>query len=407
MSTVTETNPLSDRIQAMEQSATLAMAQAARDLAGKGVDVINLSVGEPDFVTPDYIKEAAKKALDEGYTFYTPVPGYPELKTAIANKLKNENKINCTPDNIVVSTGAKQSIANVILSLINPGDEVIILAPYWVSYSDIVKFAGGVPVIIESSIGDDFKPALEKVKAAVTDKTKAIMYSSPSNPAGSLFSEEYLDQLADIVLSKEDIYVLADEIYEYINYVGGHNSIGSVEKVADRVITINGFSKGFAMTGWRVGYICAPVWLAKACTKLQGQVTSGTCSIAQRACITALEDTDSLKTAVNDMSAAYVRRRDLIIKLLKEIPSVDVNVPQGAFYVFPDVSAYFNKTTANGEEINNASDLSLYLLNEAHVSSVTGDAFGAPNNIRLSYATSDEKIESAIARVKEKLEKLS
>ncbi len=407
MSTLTKTNPLSERVSSMAESATIAMAQAARELAASGANVINLSVGEPDFTTPEYIKDAAKKALDEGYTFYSPVPGYPELRKAIANKLKRDNNIDCTPENIVVSTGAKQSLANVILSLINPGDEVVILGPYWVSYADIVKFAGGVPVIVAGSIENDFKPSAEEIAAAFSDKTKAMMFSSPSNPAGALFSQEELESIADIVASHEDVYVLSDEIYEYINYVGGHTSIGAIDKVKDRVITVNGFSKGFAMTGWRVGYICAPVWLAKATNKIQGQVTSGTCSIAQRACIEALENKAEMDKATAEMQVAFERRRDLIISLLNEIPGVKTNVPQGAFYIFPDISAYFGKKTVEGDDIANASDLSLYLLNKAHVSTVTGVAFGAPNNIRISFAASDDNIKEAVSRIKECLATLS
>lgn len=329
------------------------------------------------------------------------------MKKAIANKLNTENNIDCTPDNIVVSTGAKQSIANVILSLIDPGDEVVILAPYWVSYADIVKFAEGKPVIVPGSIENDFKPTADQIRAAITPKTKAIMFSSPSNPAGATFSMEELESIADVVAEQEDVFVLSDEIYEYINYGSGHSSIGSIDKVKDRVITINGFSKGFAMTGWRVGYICAPVWLAKASSKIQGQTTSGTCSIAQRASIAALEETDNLKAATAEMKVAFQRRRDLIIGLLNEIPGVKTNVPEGAFYLFPDVSVYFGKTAADGSKIENASDLSLYLLNQAHVSTVTGDAFGAPNNIRISYAASDENITEAIQRIKAKLAELS
>lgn len=407
MSTAVEVNPVSDRINAMEQSATLAMAQAARDLAAKGVDVINLSVGEPDFTTPGYIKEAAKKAIDEGYHFYSPVPGYPDLRAAIAKKLKRDNNIDCTAENIVVSTGAKQSIANVILSLVNPGDEVVILAPYWVSYKDIVQYAEGVPVIVEGKIENDFKPTIQDIEAAVNEKTKVIMYSSPSNPAGTLFTAEDLEQIANVVKKYDNLFVMADEIYEYINYVGGHASMAAIESVKDRVITVNGFSKGFAMTGWRIGYICAPVWLAKACNKFQGQVTSGTNSVTQKACVTALEDHDSMKQATNDMAAAYIRRRDLIISLLKEVPGVKINIPQGAFYIFPDVSAYFGKTTPEGDVLKDSSDISLYLLSSAHVSSVAGDAFGAPSNIRMSFATSDEKIKEAIDRVKDCLSKLS
>ena len=400
-------NPVSNRVSGMAESATIAMAQAARDLASQGVKVINLSVGEPDFITPDYIKEAAKKALDEGYTFYSPVPGYPELKKAIAAKLKRDNDIDCTPDNIVVSTGAKQSIANVVLSLVNPGDEVLILAPYWVSYADVVKFAEGVPVFVEGTIENDFKPRMEDIAKAITPKTKAIMFSSPSNPAGALFSKEELEELADIVASHENLFVLSDEIYEYINYGAGHNSIGAIDKVKDRVIVINGFSKGYAMTGWRVGYICAPVWLAKATQKIQGQVTSGTNSIAQRACIEAIENTEAQQASVKEMGSAFIRRRDLIIGLLNEIPGVKTNVPQGAFYIFPDVSAYFGKKAPDGSIIEDSMALSLYLLNEANVSTVAGLAFGAPKNIRISYAASDDNIKEAVRRIKEKLAALA
>lgn len=398
---------ISDRINGMKESATISMAQAARDLVSKGVKVINLSVGEPDFSTPDYIKDAAKKAIDDGYTFYTPVPGFPELRNAIATKLTRDNNIECSGDNIVVSTGAKQSIANVILSLINPGDEVIILAPYWVSYIDIVKYAEGVPVIVEGTIENDFKPTAAQIAAAITDKTKAIMFSSPSNPAGALFSKTELEEIADIVVNKKDLFVLSDEIYEYINYGVGHNSIGAIERVKDRVITINGFSKGYAMTGWRVGYICAPVWLAKATQKIQGQFTSGTCSIAQRACIEALENTTAQKASVNEMGIAFKRRRSLIISLLDEIPNIKTNTPEGAFYVFPEVSAYFGKKTEAGDVIKDSMDLSIYLLNVANVSTVAGLAFGSPKNIRISYAASDENITNAIALIKKALAKLS
>ena len=391
--------PLSDRVSAMAESATIAMAQSARELSSKGVNVINLSIGEPDFITPEYIKEAAKKALDEGYTFYTPVPGYPELRKSIANKLKSENNIDCGPDNIVVSTGAKQSIANVVLSLINPGDEVIILAPYWVSYADIVKFAGGIPVIVEGDIDNDFKAKISDIANAVTTKTKAIMFSSPSNPAGAAFTSEELEDLADVVAKKKDLFVLSDEIYEYIIYEGGHKSIGSIERIKDQVVTINGFSKGFAMTGWRVGYISAPVWLAKATQKIQGQVTSGTCSITQRACIEALENKTELQKSRAQMGEAFKRRRDLIISLLDEIPGIKANVPKGAFYIFPDVSYYFGKKTADGTVITDSMAMSLYLLNTAHVSTVGGTAFGAPKNIRISYAASDANIKEAIKRI--------
>lgn len=403
----TITFELADRVTRMAESATLAMTQKARELAGEGNDVISLSVGEPDFDTPQYVKDAAKKAIDEGWSSYSPVPGYPELKKAIAEKLKRENSIECAPENIVVSTGAKHSLANTILALINPGDEVVILAPYWVSYSEMVKLAGGTPVIVESSIETDFVPSIENVKAAINDKTKAIMFSSPSNPTGSLYPKEYLEELAAVVSQRPNIMVLADEIYEYINYTGQHYSMATIPSVKDQVVTINGFSKGFAMTGWRVGYICAPVWLAKAVNKIQGQMTSGNCSIAQRACITAYEDVANLKACTSEMMEAYVRRRDLIVSLVEQIPGVKVNVPKGAFYIFPDVSSFFGKTAPSGEKINNASDLAMYILMNAYVATVTGEAFGSPNNIRISYAASDEKITEAVERIKNCLAQLS
>ena len=400
-------NALSDRINAMSESATLVMAQAARELASKGVDVINLSVGEPDFHTPKYIQEAAKKAIDDGFHFYTPVPGIPELRKAIAKKLQTENSLECTMDNIVVSTGAKQAIANTILSLVNPGEEVIILAPYWVSYLDIVKFAEGIPVIVSGTIENDFKATAKQIADAITPKTKAIMFSSPANPTGALFSKEELKAIANVVAQHENLYILADEIYEYINYVGGHTSIGAIDKVKDQVITINGFSKGYAMTGWRIGYICAPLHVAKATIKIQGQFTSATNSITQKACVTAIEDLKNQKDTVKTMGEAFLRRRDLMVGLLKEIPNIQVNVPDGAFYLFPDFSAYYGKKTESGETIENASDLSLYLLNIANVSTVNGTAFGAPKNIRMSFATSDDKIIRAVARIKDNLAKLS
>lgn len=396
---------LSDRVENMAESATLAMAQAARDLAAKGVKVINLSVGEPDFKTPSYICEAAKKAIDAGHHQYTPVPGIPELRKAIAEKLKKENNIDANPANIVVSTGAKQSIANVIMATINPGDEVVILAPYWVSYSDIVEFCGGVPVIVTSTLENNFKSTAADIKKAITPKTKAVMFSSPSNPAGSLFTKAELEEIISVV--PEPIIFLADEIYETINYTTEYTSIGSLEGAKDRTVTINGFSKGFAMTGWRVGYIHAPAAIAKAADKIQGQTTSGTNSITQHACVTALTDEANMLAAHKEMREAFLRRRDLTLSLMKDIPGFKTNVPDGAFYVFPDVSAHFGKTTPDGTKITNAMDLSLYFLNYANVSCVTGEAFGAPNNLRFSYATSDEKIIEAMGKVKEWLAKLS
>lgn len=405
MSTLVNALPLSDRVINMEESATLVMAQAARELASTGADVINMSVGEPDFTTPDYICDAAKKALDEGHHKYTPVPGIPALRKAIVEKLKRDNNIDASIDQIVVSTGAKQSIANVILSLVNPGDEVVVLGPYWVSYSDIIQFAGGIPVIVSGDIDTGFKPTAAAIAEACNSNTKGILFSSPSNPAGALFSEQ---ELSDIIKEvPEHVVFIADEIYEYINYIGKHTSIGALDGAKDRTVTINGFSKGFAMTGWRVGYICAPINIAKAANKIQGQVTSGTNSIAQHACVSALEDRGNMVASIDTMRSAYFRRRDLILSLVKEIPGIKVATPDGAFYLFPDVSAYFGKTTPEGTTINNSMDVSLYLLNKAHVSSVAGVAFGAPKNIRLSFATSDEKITVGIARVAEWLAKLS
>lgn len=406
MTTATQANLISDRLQALKESATIAMSQKARELASQGVDVINLSLGEPDFSTPDYIREAAKKAIDEGWSSYPPVPGYPELRKAIANKLQRDNNIECGPDNIVVSTGAKQSIANVILSLVNPGDEVVIFTPYWVSYIELVVLAGGKPVEIGGTIDDDFKVTAQQLEEAITPKTKAIMYSSPCNPTGTSFTQEELEAIAGVVEKHPHITVIADEIYEYINFSeNARFSMASIPAVKDQVVTVNGFSKGFAMTGWRLGYIAAPLWLAKACNKVQGQVTSGACSITQRAAITALEDHDNLKASTGKMLEAYARRRDLIHGLLKEIPGLKVNYPQGAFYIFPDVSDYFGKSDGD-VTINSANDLALHILNAAHVSTVTGEAFGAPECIRISYATSDDAIKEAVKRIADCLAKL-
>jgi aspartate aminotransferase len=402
MSTITETNLLSERLRALSESETLAMTKKARELAGQGHKVISLSVGEPDFQTPQHIKDAAKKAIDDGFTFYTPVPGTAELRQAIADKLKKENGLDYTAENIVVSTGAKQSIANVLLSIVDPGDEVIIFAPYWVSYVEMVKLAEGKSVIVEGTIENDYKVKPSDLEAAITPRTKAILFSSPCNPSGAVFSKEELTAIANIVAKNERIFVIADEIYEYINFEGSHFSIGSVPAIKDRVITVNGFSKGYAMTGWRVGYIGAPKWIAAACDKIQGQVTSGTCSIAQKAAYAAV--TGDL-SAAKEMAVAYKRRRDLVTGLLKEIPGVKVNVPQGAFYTFPDISSYIGKSY-NGTVINKASDLAMFLLNEGYVSSVGGDAFGAPNCIRISFAASDENLKEALRRIKECLAKL-
>jgi aspartate aminotransferase len=402
MTTMTDYNPLSARINALSESETLAMTKKARELAAQGHSVISLSVGEPDFQTPKHIKEAAKKAIDDGFTFYTPVPGYPDLRQGIANKLKRDNNIEWTADNIIVSTGAKQSIANVLLSIVDPGDEVIIFAPYWVSYIEMVKLAEGTPVIVSAGIEKDFKVTAQDVEKAITSKTKAILFSSPCNPTGAVFSKKELTAIADVVAKHERIIVIADEIYEYINFEGTHFSIGSIPAIKDRVVTVNGFSKGYAMTGWRVGYIGATKWLAAACDKIQGQVTSGTCSIAQKAAVAGINGD---LTAAKEMAAAYLRRRDLVLGLVKDIPGLKANVPQGAFYVFPDVSFYLGKSF-NGKVIEKASDLAMFILNEGFVSTVGGDAFGAPNCIRISFAASDDNLKEAMKRIKECLAKL-
>lgn len=395
---------LSDRIKAMEESATIAMAQKARELKSQGADVISLSLGEPDFKTPAHVCEAAKAAIDAGKYFkYTPVPGYLDLREAIVDKLERENNLSYTPNQIVVSTGAKQSIANTFLCLLNPGDEVIVYAPYWVSYAEIIKLAGGVPVTINGSIENNFKATADQLKGAITPKTKAIIFSSPCNPTGAVFSREEMQAMADVLADHPDILVVADEIYEHINFSGEHVSIAGLPGMMERTVTVNGFSKGFAMTGWRLGYIAAPLWMAKACGKIQGQFTSGTNSIAQRAAIAALTGD---MTPTRKMAEAYLRRRELVLEKLKEIPGVKTYVPNGAFYIFPDVSEYFGKS--DGETtIQNASDFCMYILNKAHVSLVTGEAFGAPNCVRLSYAASDEALVEAINRIKDTLGKLS
>ncbi len=402
MSATTTLSLLSDRINALSESQTLAMTKKARELAAQGIKVISLSIGEPDFQTPQHIKDAAKKAIDDGVSFYSPVPGFADLRAAIAEKFRRDNKLDWKAENIVVSTGAKQSLANALMCLINPGDEVVIFAPYWVSYIEMVKLAEGVPVIVSGSIENDFKVTAEQLEEAITPRTKVIMYSSPANPTGSVFSEEELRAIGDVVARHENVFVLADEIYEYILFEEKYFSMGSIPQIKDRVITVNGFSKGYAMTGWRVGYIGAAKWIADACDKLQGQVTSGTCSIAQKAALAALTG-DMAPTY--EMAEAYRRRRDLVVGLLKEIPGLKVSVPQGAFYAFPDVSAYFGKS--DGENtIQNADDLCLYLLNKGHIAAVSGDAFGAPDCIRLSTAASDENLTEAMRRMKEALAKL-
>ncbi len=392
-------NHLSDRINNLSTSQTLAMAALARELKAQGKDIISLSLGEPDFNTPDFIKEAAKKAIDENYSTYSPVDGYMELKEAICRKFKRDNNLDYKPANIVVSTGAKQSLYNIAQVMLNDGDEVILPAPYWVSYSEIVKMSGGIPVEVPTSIENDFKITPQQLEAAITPKTKMIWYSSPCNPSGSVYSREEFTAIAEVLKKYPNIYIVADEIYEHINFSGTFCSIASIPGMFERTITVNGVAKAFAMTGWRIGYIGAPEFIAKACTKMQGQVTSGANSIAQRATITAV---DADPSVLNEMVSAFKSRRDLVVGLIKEIPGLKINVPEGAFYVFPDVSSFFGKTL-RGTLINNADDFSMYLLSEANVATVTGDAFGNPNCIRFSYATSEELLTEAMKRIKEVL----
>ncbi|MBB3701157.1 aminotransferase class I/II-fold pyridoxal phosphate-dependent enzyme [Flammeovirga yaeyamensis] len=406
MGTQTESKlTLSNRFDNITESATLVMAVKARELQAKGVNVIKLNLGEPDFPTPQYIQDAAKEAIDEGkYFSYPPVPGYPELRQAIADKLDRENNLSYKAENIVVSAGAKHSVANVMLSILNPGDEVIVFSPYWVSYTDQIHLAGGTPVILSGSIENDFKVTPEELRAAITPNTKAILFSSPCNPTGTVFTKEELRGIADEVVKHDNIYIVSDEIYEYINFGGKHFSIAQFDDVKDRTVVVNGFSKGFAMTGWRIGYVAAPLHLAKACTKIQGQVTSGINTITQRACIAALKGDSA--SVIEEMRTAYLRRRDLLKSMLDEIEGVKTNLPQGAFYIFPDFSAFFGKSF-NGEVIKDSSDLCMFFLNEAHVSTVAGAAFGAPNCIRISYAASDEELVQAVKQIKEALNKLS
>lgn len=398
------TTLLSHRIQVMEESQTIGMAKKARELAAQGKDVINLSFGEPDFPTPDHIREAAKKAIDDGYTFYTPVAGYPDLKKAICEKFRRDNDLHFLPENIVVSTGAKQSIANVILCLVDPGDEVVIVGPYWVSYLEIVKLAEGTPVVVTGRYENQYKPAVADIEAAITPKTKAILYSSPSNPTGAVFSKPELEQLADVLVRHPQVVAIADEIYEYINFTGSHHSLGAIDRVRNQVVTINGLSKGFSMTGWRLGYLGAPKWIADACDKIQGQFTSGANSITQRAAITALQ---SDLGPTHEMTRRFKIRRDLVLEKCKAIPGLVNMVPDGAFYLFPDVSIYLGKKTEDGTVIQTCMDLCMYLLNTAHVSVVPGDAFGVDQCIRISFAAADEKLVLAFDRIKNALEKLN
>lgn len=396
---------LSNRVLSMAESETLAMTAKARELKAQGKDVISLSIGEPDFNTPDAVKEAAKQAIDDNFTHYPPVPGYADLKEAICLKFKRDNGLEFTPDQIVVSTGAKQSIYQLVQCLINPGDEVIIPTPFWVSYKEFVRLAGGECKYVKTKIENNFKVTAEQLEAAITPKTKLIMFSSPSNPTGMLYTKEELKAIAQVVAKHENLFVMADEIYEHINFVGKHESIAQFPEVKDRVITINGVAKGFAMTGWRIGFIAAPLVIAKACNKLQGQVTSATCSIAQKATVRAMLMDPTTSEDIINMRETFRKRRDMVYQLLQEIPGVKVGLPQGAFYFFPDVSSYYGKSF-NGQVINNSTDMAFYLLNEANVATVMGSAFGDDTCIRLSYATSEDLLREALRRIKAALANL-
>ena len=393
---------LSNRLQRLAPSATLAMSQKSSEMKAQGIDVINMSVGEPDFNTPDAIKEAAKKAVDDNYSRYSPVPGYPDLRKAIVNKLKQENQLDYTVNEILVSNGAKQSVCNAVMALVNPGEEVIIPAPYWVSYPQMVKLAGGEPVIVEATFEQNFKMTAQQLEAAITPKTRMLILCSPSNPTGSVYSKAELEALAEVILRHEDLFVLADEIYEHINYVGKHESIAQFPGMKERAIIVNGVSKAYAMTGWRIGYIAAPEWIVKGCNKLQGQYTSGPCSVSQKAAEYAYT---ADQQCVEDMRQAFERRRNLIVELARDIPGLEVNVPEGAFYLFPKCSSFYGKK-AGDRVINDSNDLAMYLLEEGHVATVGGDAFGDPACFRMSYATSDDNIREAMKRIKEALAKL-
>ena len=393
---------LSDRLQRLAPSATLAMSQKSAEMKAQGIDVINMSVGEPDFNTPDPIKQAAKLAIDENYSRYSPVPGYPDLRQAIARKLERENHLHYTPAEILVSNGAKQSVCNTVMALVNDGEEVIIPAPYWVSYPQMVLLAGGKPVIVEAGFEQNFKMTPAQLEAAITPKTRMIILCSPSNPTGSVYSKDELQALAEVILKHEDLFVLADEIYEHINYIGKHESIAQFPGMKDRAIIVNGVSKAYAMTGWRIGYIAAPEWIVKGCNKLQGQYTSGPCSVSQKAAEFAYVGDQQ---CVEDMRQAFERRRNLIVKLAKEIPGLEVNMPEGAFYLFPKCSSFFGKSDGQ-TTINNSTDFAMYLLEKGHVATVGGDAFGDPECFRMSYATSDENIEEAMRRIGEALAEL-
>lgn len=390
---------ISNRVNSLSPSATIAMNQKSRDLSAKGINVINLSVGEPDFFTPDHIKAAAKKAIDDNFSFYPPVAGFPDLKKAISEKFKKENNLDYSPDQVLVSCGAKHSLANALMSMIDKGDEVIIPAPFWVSYLELVKVCEGVPVVISAGFDNNFKITPAQLAAAITPKTKSLLLCSPSNPTGAVYSKEELRALADILAKHPRIMVISDEIYEHINFIGGHETIAQFADMKDRTVVINGVSKAYAMTGWRIGYMGAPLWLIKACDKLQGQTTTGATTISQKAATAALTGD---QTCVGEMNNAFKRRKDLVVKLVREIPHLKVYDPDGAFYVFPEVSAYYGKSI-NGKKISNSNDLCLYLLEEAHIATVPGEAFGDENCIRISFATSDEKLVEAMQRMKNAL----
>ena len=393
---------LSDRLNRLAPSATLAMSQKSSEMKAQGVDVINMSVGEPDFMTPEPIKEAGKKAIDDNFSKYSPVPGYPALRNAISKKLKAENGLDYAASEIIVGTGGKQGVCNAIMALVNPGDEVIIPAPYWVSYPQMVKLAGGNPVIISAGIEQDFKITAAQLEASITPKTKMIILCSPSNPTGSVYTKAELDELAKVVISHEDVFVLSDEIYEHINYIGKHASIAACPNMKERTIICNGVSKAYAMTGWRLGWVAAPEWIVKGLNKLQGQYTSGTSSVSQMAALAAYEGNQQ---CVEDFRKTFQRRRDLIVNLAKGIPGLEVNIPQGAFYLFPKCSSFFGKS--NGKyTINNSTDFAMYLLEKGHVATVGGDDFGSPDCFRMSYATSDDNIKEALQRIKDALSKL-
>ncbi len=393
---------LSDRLNRLAPSATLAMSQKSNEMKAQGIDVINMSVGEPDFFTPNHIKQAAKKAIDDNFSKYSPVPGYADLRKAIIAKLKNENGLDYSINEVLVSNGAKQSVCNTVMALINPGDEVIIPAPYWVSYPQMVKLAGGIPVFIETKIDQNFKITADQLDAAITPKTKMLIICSPCNPTGSVYTKKELEELSEVIKKHNDLYVLADEIYEHINYIGEHSSFAQLPGMKDKTIIVNGVSKAYAMTGWRIGFIAAPEWIVKGCNKLQGQYTSGPCSVSQKAAEDAYVGSQS---EVEYMRNAFERRRDLIVKLAKDIPGLEVNIPNGAFYLFPKCNSFFGKSDGT-HIINNSTDFALYLLEMAHVATVGGDAFGAPECFRISYATSDENIIKAMNRIKEVLMKL-